>query len=254
MINVLETALTFLKNVREIFGKADGRTSNCPRCPGSGLLTNRIGVIPIIGLNGFMLGRSTPILNTKKMKQHSHLPVNIQLYNGKYPGSKCKLTSYKPSTYGISELLSDQPDYLGALGNGNNLVEEESSPMETAEDISVPGEDFQKIPFWTTLSAGSSHHLRFYARTSTSLSFPDLSASLHSSAPNVNFEASGVKPTSADMRMIINMGGSAFHSTTSSIIRNPVSMLVHGIEPSENLLLGKGMALVMVLESPSVIS
>jgi hypothetical protein len=211
-------------------------------------------VIPIIGLNGFMLGRSTPILNTKKMKQHSHLPVNIQLYNGKYPGSKCKLTSYKPSTYGISELLSDQPDYLGALGNGNNLVEEESSPMETAEDISVPGEDFQKIPFWTTLSAGSSHHLRFYARTSTSLSFPDLSASLHSSAPNVNFEASGVKPTSADMRMIINMGGSAFHSTTSSIIRNPVSMLVHGIEPSENLLLGKGMALVMVLESPSVIS
>jgi hypothetical protein len=213
-----------------------------------------IGVIPIIGLNGFMLGRSTPILNTKKMKQHSHLPVNIQLYNGKYPGSKCKLTSYKPSTYGISELLSDQPDYLGALGNGNNLVEEESSPMETAEDISVPGEDFQKIPFWTTLSAGSSHHLRFYARTSTSLSFPDLSASLHSSAPNVNFEASGVKPTSADMRMIINMGGSAFHSTTSSIIRNPVSMLVHGIEPSENLLLGKGMALVMVLESPSVIS
>jgi hypothetical protein len=114
------------------------------------------------------------------MKQHSHLPVNIQLYNGKYPGSKCKLTSYKPSTYGISELLSDQPDYLGALENGSNLVEEESSPMETAEDISVPGEGFQKMPFWTTLSAGSSHHLRFYARTSTSLSFPDLSASLHS--------------------------------------------------------------------------
>jgi hypothetical protein len=28
----LETALTFVKNVREIFGKADGRTSNCPRC------------------------------------------------------------------------------------------------------------------------------------------------------------------------------------------------------------------------------
>ncbi|KAH9554965.1 hypothetical protein CY35_08G089800 [Sphagnum magellanicum] len=163
MINALETALTFLKNVREIFGKADGRTSNCPRCQGSGLLTNR---------SGWGCGQ--------KMKQHSHLPVNIQLYNGKYPGSKCKLTSYKPSTYGISELLSDQPDYLGALENGSNLVEEESSPMETAEDISVPGEGFQKMPFWTTLSAGSSHHLRFYARTSTSLSFPDLSASLHS--------------------------------------------------------------------------
>lgn len=151
-------------------------------------------MIPIIGLSGFMLGRSTPILNTKKMKQHSHLPVNIQLYNGKYPGSKCKLTSYKPSTYGVSELLSDQPDYLGALENGSNLVEEESSPMETAEDISVPGDGFQKIPFWTTLRAGSSHHLRFYGRTSTSLSFPDLSASLHSSAPYVNFEASGVNP------------------------------------------------------------
>jgi hypothetical protein len=96
------------------------------------------------------------------MKQHSHLPVNIQLYNGKYPGSKCKLTSYKPSTYGISELLSDQPDYLSALENWSNLVEEESGPMETAEDISVPGEGFQKMPFWTTLSAGSSHHLRFY--------------------------------------------------------------------------------------------
>jgi len=98
------------------------------------------------------------------------------------------LTSYKPSTSSVSELLSDQPDYLGALENGSNLVEEESGPMETAEDISVPGEGFQKIPFWTTLSAGSSHHLRFYARISTSLSFPDLSASLHSSAPYVNLK------------------------------------------------------------------
>jgi len=174
------------------------------------------------------------------MKQHSHLPVNIQLYNGKYPGSKCKLTSYKPSTYGISELLSDQPDYLSALVNWSNLVEEESGPMEIAEDISVPGEGFQKMPFWTTLSAGSSHHLRFYARTSTSLSFPDLSASLHSSAPYFNFEASGVKPTSADMRMIVNMGGSAFHSTTSSIMRNPVSMLVHSNELSGKPPAGKG--------------
>ncbi|CAK9881568.1 unnamed protein product [Sphagnum jensenii] len=77
MINALETSLTFLRNVREIFAKADGRTSNCPRCQGSGLLTNRsgwgcgqvlpigndfcwfcegIGVIQIIGLSGFMLG------------------------------------------------------------------------------------------------------------------------------------------------------------------------------------------------------
>jgi hypothetical protein len=55
------------------------------------------------------------------------------------------------------------------------------------------------------------------------------------------------------MRMIINMGGSAFHSTTSTIMRSPVSMLVHGNELSGNLLLGKGMALVMVPGSPSVI-
>ncbi|CAK9234448.1 unnamed protein product [Sphagnum troendelagicum] len=96
------------------------------------------------------------------------------------------------------------------------------------------------MPFWTTLSAGSSHHLRFYARTSTSLSLPDLSASLHSSAPYFNFKASGVKPTSADMRMIVNMGGSAFHSTTTSIMRNPVSMLVHGNELSGKPPAGKG--------------
>ncbi|CAM6033765.1 unnamed protein product [Sphagnum compactum] len=48
----LETVLTFVNNVREIFGRADGRTSNCPRCQGSGLLTNRSGwgcdqVLPI---------------------------------------------------------------------------------------------------------------------------------------------------------------------------------------------------------------
>ncbi|CAM6024912.1 unnamed protein product [Sphagnum balticum] len=76
--------------------------------------------------------------------------------------------------------------------------------------------------------------------SSTSLSFPDLSASLHSSAPYVNFEASGVKPTSVDMRMNVNMGGSAFHSITSSIMRNPVSMLVHGNEPSGKPPAGKG--------------
>jgi hypothetical protein len=177
--------------------------------------------------------------HSKHQEDETALPFT-SLYNGKYPGSKCQLTSYKPSTYGISELLSGQPDNLGALENWSNLVEEESSPMETAEDISVPGEGFQKIPFWTTLSAGSSHHLRFYAITSTSLSFPNLSSSLHSSAPYANFEASGVKPTSADMRMIVNMGGSAFHSTTSSIMRNPVSMLVHGNEPSGKPPAGKG--------------
>lgn len=49
-----------------------------------------------------------------------------------------------------------------------------------------------------------------------------------------------MKPTSADMRMIVNMGGSAFHSTTSSIMRNPVSMLVHGNELSGKPPAGKG--------------
>jgi hypothetical protein len=42
------------------------------------------------------------------------------------------------------------------------------------------------------------------------------------------------------MRMIVNMGGSAFHSTTSSITRNPVSMLVHGNELSGKPPAGKG--------------
>lgn len=62
-----------------------------------------------------------------------------------------------------------------------------------------------------------------------------------------------MKPTSADMRTIVNMGGSAFHSTTSSIMRNPVSMLVHDNELSGEPPAGKGEALEMVLGSPCVI-
>jgi hypothetical protein len=45
--------------------------------------------------------------HSKHQEDETALPFT-SLYNGKYPGSKCQLTSYKPSTYGsrIRELFN----------------------------------------------------------------------------------------------------------------------------------------------------
>lgn len=78
----------------------------------------RVGVMPVIGLNGFMLGRCKPIINTKNSNPLPKSPMNMQLYLGKFPGTKCKVKTYKPSLK-LADLLYD-PNQLPSWMNGAN--------------------------------------------------------------------------------------------------------------------------------------
>lgn len=53
--------------------------------------------MPIVGLNGLLLARSVPMLSTRDLKVRPPLPIRVQLYLGKFPGTKCKIGFFKPS-------------------------------------------------------------------------------------------------------------------------------------------------------------
>lgn len=109
MGEMFEKARVAMKNFTDIFGKTDGDRSKCPRCKGSGFNSGNhfwnwnqsspstescwfcegVGMMPVIGLNGFMFGRSKPIINTKNVNPLPELPMKMQLYLGKYPETKC---------------------------------------------------------------------------------------------------------------------------------------------------------------------
>eukprot|EP00246_Nothoceros_aenigmaticus_P005749 TRINITY_DN18044_c0_g1_i1.p1 TRINITY_DN18044_c0_g1~~TRINITY_DN18044_c0_g1_i1.p1 ORF type:complete len:431 (-),score=39.70 TRINITY_DN18044_c0_g1_i1:321-1613(-) len=111
-----ERAQTWVKKVTGLWGKVDGERTRCPRCKGSGLNTPKaafgwrqaaqsdeacwfcegVGVMPIAGLNGLMLARCDPVLSTRDFKRRPPLPIMLQLYLGKFPGTRCKTGFYKP--------------------------------------------------------------------------------------------------------------------------------------------------------------
>lgn len=114
MGEMVEKSRNFVQNVTDVFGKADGGRFKCPRCKGSGFnfanqmwdrnrssdscwFCEGVGVMPLIGLNGFMIGRCKPVISTKNLKPMPKLPLKTFLYLGKFPETKCKVKTYKPS-------------------------------------------------------------------------------------------------------------------------------------------------------------
>lgn len=82
----------------------------------------RIGVMPVIGLNGFMLGRCKPVINTKNPNPLPKLPMKMQLYLGKFPETKCKVKTYRPSM-NLTDLFYDSnrfPSWMNVAGRESN--------------------------------------------------------------------------------------------------------------------------------------
>ncbi|XP_024383046.1 uncharacterized protein [Physcomitrium patens] len=138
MGEMFEKARVAMKNFTDIFGKTDGDRSKCPRCKGSGFNSGNhfwnwnqsspstescwfcegVGMMPVIGLNGFMFGRSKPIINTKNVNPLPELPMKMQLYLGKYPETKCTVRTYKPSLK-LADMLYDTSSFPSWM-NGTN--------------------------------------------------------------------------------------------------------------------------------------
>lgn len=137
--------------------------------------------MPVVGLNGYMIGRSNSVLHTGEIKKRQCTPVNTQLCLGKFPGSKCKLTTYKPAD-DITEMLYDPvyfPDWLNAADT--EAVLNKSFHVETERP-----EELEKFQSWTLMSperVNSSFQHRFYARTSGPFSTPKVSASIRPAQP-----------------------------------------------------------------------
>lgn len=156
MGELFENARVFVKNVSEIFGKSDGDRFRCPRCKGSGLNSghqfwNRkqlssstescwfcegVGVMPVIGLNGFMFGPSKCIVNTRNVNPLPELPMKMQLYLGKYPETKCAVKTYKPSM-NLADLLYD-PTQFPSWMNGAHEISSEVSDRGSFSSSSEP--------------------------------------------------------------------------------------------------------------------
>ncbi|KAG6554908.1 hypothetical protein Mapa_003492 [Marchantia paleacea] len=130
MKDLFEKGLDFARDVTSLFEKADGERRNCPRCRGSGLLNPKrlwdwsrksvgnkpcwfcegVGVMPLFGLNGFMLGRASAAISTEKLRETVAPPVQSHLYLGKYPCTRTKFGSYNPKQ-DLSSLLH-KPNYV----------------------------------------------------------------------------------------------------------------------------------------------
>jgi hypothetical protein len=137
--DVFEKTRSFVKNFSYLLGRggggADQRRWNCPRCKGSGLLRTPqqpfwqphqlfpppnnapcwfcegIGVMPILGLSGFMIGCTNSVLSTCcKNPQRCCPPVKVQLCLGKFPETRCNFTTFKLPNE-LPDLLYD-PNYV----------------------------------------------------------------------------------------------------------------------------------------------
>uniref|UniRef100_A0A7I4CSH3 Uncharacterized protein n=1 Tax=Physcomitrium patens TaxID=3218 RepID=A0A7I4CSH3_PHYPA len=174
---ILESARSFANNVTEIFRKTDCKRSKCPRCKGSGLhmdlftekspysnepcwFCEGMGVMSVAGTDGYMLGRSNPVLNTRCFE----MPANLHLYNGKYPSSKTKLVAYKPPKDIFQEL--QVPFYT--LDSQRNLTKyTASSDTSFSESLKPDLTGCDEFTSWTFIRPEhlkKQHYHRFRAR------------------------------------------------------------------------------------------
>lgn len=111
-----ETVNKLFRNLGAVFESRKGKHSKCPRCKGSGLLITigqscweqghvpnepcwfceGVGVLPIVGLKGFILARASSHINTHDLMVQSLSPLSMETSVVKYMGTGCKIITYKP--------------------------------------------------------------------------------------------------------------------------------------------------------------
>lgn len=111
-----ETVNKLFRNLGTAFEAKKGKHSKCPRCKGSGLLIaigqscweqghvpnepcwfcEGVGVLPIVGLKGFILARASSHINTHDLMVQPLSPLSMETSVVEYMGTKCKIITYKP--------------------------------------------------------------------------------------------------------------------------------------------------------------
>lgn len=110
-----ETVNKLFRSFRAVFEAKKGKHSKCPRCKGSGLLSTigqscweqghvpnepcwfceGVGVLPIVGLKGFILARASSHINTHDLMVQSLSPSSLETSLVSI-GTRCKIMTYKP--------------------------------------------------------------------------------------------------------------------------------------------------------------
>lgn len=89
--------------------------------------------MPLIGLNGFMIGRCKPVISTKNLKSMPKLPIKMQLFLGKFPETKCKVKTYKPSMKLADILYNSDQCPTWANGEVSSFIKAPSLVAETSK-------------------------------------------------------------------------------------------------------------------------
>ncbi|KAL2622794.1 hypothetical protein R1flu_002999 [Riccia fluitans] len=151
MKDLLERGIVFVRRAKSLLEKADGERRNCPRCRGSGLFRPRriwqwdsrslqnepcwfcegVGVMPLFGLNGFMLGRASAAIRTEKLREQVSPPVQMHLCSARYPGSKSTFSSYGPELALSSLLYNPASVPVWTADAGEELALQRSEDNET---------------------------------------------------------------------------------------------------------------------------
>lgn len=113
------------KFLSSVFQGQNGKHSKCPTCKGSGLMITTgghasnmpcwfcegVGILPIVGLEGFLLARASSQVKTCDLMAHSLSPVSLEPSIVSLRGTKCKIIRYKP-TIQICKFLPLVPETL----------------------------------------------------------------------------------------------------------------------------------------------
>lgn len=111
-----ETINKLFRSFGGVFEARKGKHSKCPRCKGSGLLITfgqscweqghvpnepcwfceGVGVLPVVGLKGFILARASSHINTHDLMLQPLSPLSLETSLVKYIGTRCKIITYKP--------------------------------------------------------------------------------------------------------------------------------------------------------------
>lgn len=129
-----------------------------------------MGVMSILGLNGYMLGRIDALVRTKDVRNSPGIPVDVHLHLGKISGPRCKLRSHRPSA-GLSRMLYDP------LSCQHWMHDAEREAMASHSDLTEVGEalpdrsKFNGMEFFTNPEHCRRHYgHRFYARATAPFS------------------------------------------------------------------------------------
>ncbi|KAH9295180.1 hypothetical protein KI387_038768, partial [Taxus chinensis] len=135
---VCKTVDKFLSSFRAVFEVRKEKHSRCPKCKGSGLMIiagghasnepcwfcEGVGIMPIIGLEGFFLVKASSQINTRDLMVHSLSPVPCEQSLINHTGTRCKITRYKPAVQICNFLpqVAETPPSLTDLEREAHLI------------------------------------------------------------------------------------------------------------------------------------